>query len=120
MRQAPDRHDADRDAVEDARRLAIQAVLTDWSQVRAGQTAIRADKHEVQSATTALRGYQIEYGDGLRSTLDVLIADQMLRAAQVSLAISRHDTIVAEAALLAAMGRLEPRLLFAQWPASAG
>ena len=120
VRQARDRHDADRDAVEDARRQAAQAVLTDWSRVRAGQTAIHADEHEVQSATTALQGYQIEYGYGLRSTLDVLIADQTLRAAQVALAVSRHDTVVAEAALLAAMGRLEARLLLAQWPASAG
>ena len=120
LRQARDRHDADRDAVEDARRQADQAVLTGWSQMRAGLAAIRADEREVGSAMTALRGYQIEYGYGLRSTLDVLIADQTLRAAQVSLAVSRHDTVVAEAALLAAMGRLEAGVLLAAQQASTG
>jgi len=58
-----------------------------------------------------LKGYQLEYGYGLRSTLDVLIADENLRAAQVSLAESRHDTIVAEASLLAVTGGLDARLL---------
>ncbi len=120
LREARDRHEADHDVVEDAERQAAQAVLTGWSQMRAGLAAIRADERQVRSATNALQGYQIEYGYDLRSTLDVLIADETLRAAQVSLAVSRHDTIVAEAALLAAMGRLEARLLLAPQPGSAG
>ena len=37
----------------------------------------------------------------------MLYADQNLRTAQVELASSRHDTIVAEATLLAVMGRLQ-------------
>lgn len=114
VRQARDRNDSDRDAAETAERQAEQAAATAWSQMRAGIIAIHADDAQVEAAATALKGAQLEYGYGLRSTLDVLIADETLRAAQVSLAQSRHDTIVAEAALLAATGRLEAHLLLAQ------
>jgi outer membrane protein len=79
--------------------------------VSAGTQEIAADEAQVQAASLAMRGYQAEYRFGLRSTLDVLIADQNFRAAQVSLAESRHDTIVAEAALLASIGSLEARTL---------
>jgi outer membrane protein len=79
--------------------------------VAGGRQAVAANEAQVQAASTALRGYQLEYEDGLRTTLDVLIADQNLRAAQVALAQSRHDTILAEASLLSAIGRLEARVL---------
>ncbi len=111
VRQARDRNEADRQAVDTASRQARQAVLTAWSAFRAGMTATQANQDQVRSAATSLRGYQLEYADGLRATLDVLIADENLRAAQVALAQSRHDTILAEAALLAETGRLEARTL---------
>ena len=111
VRQARDRNEADLQGVEAAARQATQAVSIAWSQMQAGVKATRANEGQVRAAATALRGYQAEYGYGLRTTLDVLIADENLRAAQVSLAQSRHDTIVAEADLLAATGRLEARLL---------
>lgn len=111
IRQAEDRNDADRATAAAAARAAEQGVSTAWSAVLAGQAGIAANRTQVAQAATALQGTQLEYADGLRTTLDVLIADQNLRAAQVSLAQSRHDTIVAEASLLAAIGRLEARIV---------
>lgn len=111
VRQAKDRNEADRQAVDAAARQAEQTVLTAWSQVQAGMISIHANEGQAAAAATALKGYQLEYGYGLRSTLDVLIADENLRAAQVSLAESRHDTIVAEASLLAVTGGLDARTL---------
>ena len=111
IRQAEDRHEADRQNEAASGRSAEQNVATAWSAVEAGRAATAANIAQVEAATAALRGYQLEYSDGLRSTLDVLIADQNLRAAQVALAQSRHDTIVAEASLLSAVGRLEARVL---------
>ena len=111
VRQAKDRNEADLQSVEASARQATQAVSIAWSQMRAGFTGTHANEAQVQAAATALRGYQLEYGYGLRSTLDVLIADENLRAAQVSLAQSKHDTVVAESDLLAATGRLEARWL---------
>ena len=107
IRAAEDQHEADQQAAEGAARQADQAVRTAWSQVRNGEASITAGTAEVEAAKTALRGDQAEYQYGLRSTLDVLIADQNLRAAQVGLVQSRHDTIVAEATLLEQTGNLE-------------
>jgi outer membrane protein len=111
IRQARDQFETARQAVESSRRAAVQGVVTAWQQVQSGLLAIRAGTAQVASATTALRGYQLEYGYGMRSTIDVLIADENLRAAEVSLAQSRHDTIVAEASLLATIGRLSAAAL---------
>ena len=52
----------------------------------------------------------------MRTTLDVLIADENLRAAQLSLAQSRHDAFLASAAVLLVCGRLEIRGLIPAEP----
>ncbi|OAJ66410.1 TolC family outer membrane protein [Gluconobacter cerinus] len=107
IRQARNIDEQARENIELARRTALQDVATNWHAVENGLQAISAGIAEVKSGETSLKGYQIEYGYGLRSTTDVLYADQNLRSAQVELASSRHDTIVAEATLLAAMGQLQ-------------
>lgn len=107
IRQARAKDEQARQNVELAKRTALQSVVTNWRAVENGLEAIKAGMAEVQSGEMTLKGYQLEYGYGLRTTTDVLYADQNLRAAQVELASSRHDTIVAEAMLLAAMGRLQ-------------
>jgi len=111
VRQAQARHEADEQAIGVASRQVTQAVTAAWEQAQAGAQEIIANEGQVAAAGTALKGYQLEYGDGLRTTLDVLIADENLRSAQVALAQSRHDAIVAQAALLAAIGELEARVL---------
>ena len=116
VRQAEAKHEADRQTADMAARQATAAVATAWSAAEAGARQIAANTGQVKAAETALRGNQLEYGYGLRTTLDVLIADENLRAAQVALAQSRHDTIVAQAALLAATGRLEARWLLPDQP----
>lgn len=107
IRQAREKDELARQNVELARRTAIQAVTTNWRAVENGKQEISAGEAQVRSGQTTLKGYQLEYGYGLRSTTDVLYADQNLRSAQVDLAASRHDTIVAEAQLLAAIGGLQ-------------
>ena len=118
VRQASARREAARQAVLAASLQARQDVVTAWARMQATEVATAVSKRQVAAATTALRGYQIEYRYGLRSTLDVLIADENLRAAQVSLVGARHDTVVAEAALLAATGDLEARVLLPDEPRS--
>ncbi len=117
IRQAESRHNADQAAEAASIRFAEQNVATAWSAVINGRASVAASQAQVQAAATSLRGYQLEFADGLRSTLDVLIADQNLRAAQVALAQTRHDTLVAEASLLFVVGRLEARFLLAGEPA---
>lgn len=107
VRQATAQNGSDRVAIEAARRQMVQGVAQGWNQLLAGRAAVKAGEAQVKAAETALQGAQAEYGFGLRTTLDVLISDENLRAAQLSLAQSRHDVFLAEAALLQACGRLE-------------
>ncbi|MBS0961378.1 TolC family outer membrane protein [Acetobacter thailandicus] len=111
IRQARDKNEQASQNVELARRTALQTINTQWYAVENGREAVRAALKEVQSGELTLRGYQLEYNYGKRSTTDVLYADQNLRAAQIDLATSRHDIVVAEASLLAAMGRLQAKYL---------
>jgi outer membrane protein len=48
-----------------------------------------------------------EYAVGLRTTIDILVADQSYRSAQLAVASARADVRVAQAALLRATGRLD-------------
>jgi outer membrane protein len=106
IRQAREKDERARQNVELARRQALQTLTANWRAFENGIEAIQAAASEVSSGELTLKGYQLEYANGLRSTTDVLYADQNLRAAQIDLATSRHDTIVAEATVLAATGRL--------------
>jgi outer membrane protein len=64
----------------------------------------------------AAEGTHQEYQVGLRTTIDVLNAEQELRSAQLSQVAARHDEYVAAAGVLAAMGRLEARNLIPSEP----
>jgi outer membrane protein len=111
IRQASAQNSSDRAQIEAARRQVIQATSQAWSLLLAGRAEVRASEAQAEAAATALAGAQAEYGFGLRTTLDVLISDTNLRAAQLSLAESRHDAFLAEAAVLEASGRLELKAL---------
>jgi outer membrane protein len=116
VRSAIAQNASDRINIEAARRAAVQQTAQAWYQLLAGQQQTVANQAQVTAAEDALKGVQLEYGYGLRSTLDVLIADQNLRSAQVALAGSRHDTYVAEAQVLSAVGRLEAAWLLPNEP----
>ena len=61
----------------------------------------------MRAATVAAEGVRQEAQVGLRTTLDVLNQELELRNAEVTLASARRNEYVAQANLLAAMGRLE-------------
>ncbi len=111
VRAAVAQNTSDRIAIETARRQVVQAVSSDWSQLLSGRAGVVAGQAGVEAATMTLKGSQAEYGFALRTTLDVLIADENLREAQITLAESRHDTYLAEASVLDVSGRLETRYL---------
>ncbi|WP_037523589.1 TolC family outer membrane protein [Sphingomonas sp. Mn802worker] len=93
--------------VEAAGRDATRAADTAWANLAAARARVTADTSAVTAAEKALAGIKAEYGYGLRTTLDIVIADQSLRGAQLSLAASRSDLMVYEASLLAAVGALD-------------
>ncbi|WP_277978992.1 TolC family outer membrane protein [Sphingomonas phyllosphaerae] len=94
----------DHDAAE---REAVRTADTAWANAAAARARVDAGERAVAAATRALEGVRAEYSLGLRSTLDILIADQSLRGAQLSLAGARSDLLVNQAALLRATGALD-------------
>ncbi len=116
VRQATAQNSSDRVAIEATRRQVVQSVAQAWNQLLSGRAGVKAGQAQVAAAETALKGAQAEYVYGLRTTLDVLISDENLRAAQLTLAQSRHDALLAEAAVLDASGRLEAKDLLPAEP----
>lgn len=108
VRQAEATLRAERFQVEASRREAVRAADAAWAAATAAQGRLEANIAGLAAADTALKGVRAEYGFGLRSTIDILVADQSFRAAQLAIASARTDVLVAQAALLRATGRLGP------------
>jgi outer membrane protein len=89
----------------------VLAVSQAWNTMASSKANVISDEEQVRSARVAFEGSQEEYRVGLRTTLDVLIAQQTLRDAELALVQARHDAYVAQAGVLGAMGRLEARYL---------
>lgn len=116
IRQAVATDTSARVQIDVARRTAIQTVSQAWSQRYAAQLNTAVQAAQVKAAQTAFDGMRVEYRAGLRQTLEVLIAQETLTAAEVSLATARHDAYVADALLLNAVGRMEARVLLQGQP----
>jgi outer membrane protein len=113
IRSAIAQNNADRISIEGSRRQVILQVSQAWNTMASSRANVTSDEEQVRAARVAFEGSQEEYKVGLRTTLDVLIAQQNLRDAELSLVQARHDAYTAEAGLLGAMGRLEARYLVA-------
>jgi outer membrane protein len=111
IREARERENAARIQIETQRRNVLQRVSQSWNQMQASRAALVANEEQVRAARVAFEGVRAEQQVGLRTTLDVLNAQQELRNAELALLQSRRNAYVAGAALLNAMGVLEARNL---------
>ena len=93
--------------VEGERRTTLQTVSSAYAQSISARSTLAAGQEAVRAATVAAEGVRQEAQVGLRTTLDVLNQELELRSAEVTLATARRNEYVAQANLLAAMGRLE-------------
>ncbi|TDW58888.1 outer membrane protein [Novosphingobium sp. PhB55] len=107
VRQAEANNRAERFQADAAEREVIRAADSAWATLKAAQGRLQADVEGLAAADVALKGVRTEYGFGLRSTIDILVADQSFRGAQLAVALARSDLLVAQAALLRAAGRLD-------------
>lgn len=107
VRKAAEQDVSDRFNIEATRRTVVQQVSNAWNTALAARAAAQADVRAVETSRRYFSDTEQEYRVGQRSTLDVLIAEQALRAAEVAAAQAEHDGYLAQAALLAAVGRLE-------------
>ncbi len=111
VRQAIERENSARVRVEAARRDLVQQLSQAWSVLIATRSNIEANEVQVRSARIAFEGTQEERKLGLRTTLEVLSAQQNLSAAQLTLLNSRRDSYLAEVTLLSVIGQLEAAFL---------
>jgi outer membrane protein len=111
VRAALENDNGQRIAVETARRQAVQSVSQAWNQILAARIGVEANERQVAADKIAFEGARQELKIGIRTTLDVLNAEQELQNAQLALVNAKHDLYVANAALLSAMGRLEIQYL---------
>ncbi len=98
--------------VEGQRRVVLQNVSSAYAQLVSARSTVTAGEQAVRAASVAAEGVRQEAQVGLRTTLDVLNQELELRSAQVALVSARRNEYVAQAAVLAAMGRLQgPQLV---------
>ena len=116
IRAAIERNNADKITIETQRRSVLQTITQDWNLLIAARANIVSTDEQVRASNIAAEGTHQEEQVGLRSTLDVLNAEQELRAAQLSQVTAVHDEYVAAASVLGAMGRLEARNLIPSEP----
>ena len=112
--QSIELNNADRFNIEAVRRGVVQNVANFWSQMIAADKAITAHEIQIKAAETAFKGMRLEYRSGERSTLDVLIAEETLRDAELQLINSRHDLYIAKANIARQLGRLEVGIFSSQ------
>jgi len=114
--QARDRNSGDRERIEEARRVMVQAVVDAWNGVATAQRNLVVQQAQLASARVLDEGTFQEYRAGLRSTFDVLFAHGSLRDAEIALVSTRRDLYVAQATLLRQIGLLEARSILSQTP----
>jgi outer membrane protein len=106
VRQAEATYRAEQFTTDAAQREVERQVDAAWGTLAAARRRLEADIEGLAAADLALKGVRAEYGFDLRSTLDILVADQSFRSAQLAVARSRTDVLIAESALLRATGRM--------------
>jgi outer membrane protein len=107
IRAALEQDNADRQALEQARRATIQSVSVAWNQILAARSGLSASLEQKDAAALAFDGVKQEFRAGLRTVFEFVQAEQGIRDAELSVVNARHDAYVADAALLAAVGRLD-------------
>ena len=97
--------------VDVSRDQVRNAVTSAWTQYTAAREGIDANRALVSAAQLALNGVIEERNVGQRTTLDVLNAQADVITAQINLASSEHDVVVASYAILSAIGHLSTERL---------
>jgi outer membrane protein len=93
------------------RRQVNEQVARSWSALIAAQAVILSSQEQVKANELAFEGVEQEAQVGLRTTLDVLDAEQELLNARVTLVSAEHDASLAAYGLLATTGQLTARKL---------
>ena len=107
-RQNEARARSDRRNVE---RLVRESVSTAWSGYLAAQSQMESTSEQARANELAFEGVEAEAAVGLRTTLDVLNAEQELLNARLAFEQAERDAYVAAYRVLQAIGAVNPAFL---------
>ncbi|MDZ4776565.1 MAG: TolC family outer membrane protein [Alphaproteobacteria bacterium] len=96
---------------EEVRRSVVSQTTSAWNDYAASQRVIEASKEQVRANELALEGVEQEQQVGLRTTLDVLDAQQELLDSQLAVIRAERDAYVAAHGLLLSIGKLDAKSL---------
>ena len=97
--------------LEDAIRTNDTNVASAWSSLQSSESFLNSVKVQVSAARIANEGIAAEYERGSRTTLDVIQSNTLLLDAQISLANSEKNYLMAQYNLLKAVGLLNSQYL---------
>jgi outer membrane protein len=97
--------------LDDAVKTNETNVATAWSSLEASESFLNSVKAQVRAAQIANDGIAAEYERGSRTTLDVIQSNTLLLSAQLSLASSEKNYLMAQYNLLKAVGLLNSQYL---------
>ena len=97
--------------LDDAIRTNETNVSSMWSSLESSKSFLASVKAQVRAAKIANDGIVAEYERGSRTTLDVIQSNALLLSAQISLASSEKNYLMAQYNLLKAVGLLNSQYL---------
>ncbi len=97
--------------LDDAVRTSETNVASAWSSLESSESFLNSVKVQVKAAEIANEGIAAEYERGSRTTLDVIQSNALLLSAQISLASSEKNYLMAQYNLLKAVGLLNSQYL---------
>jgi len=97
--------------LDDAVRTNETNVASAWSSLQSSESFLNSVKVQVSAAEIANEGIAAEYERGSRTTLDVIQSNSLLLSAQISLASSEKNYLMAQYSLLKAVGLLNSQYL---------
>jgi outer membrane protein len=106
VRQAKETAGQRRFDADVARAEVLSLVRAYWGALQAAKTQVAAAQTQIAAAERALYGVREEAKAGVRTTLEILIAQQELLSARIALISAQRDRVVASYAVLSSLGRL--------------
>ena len=97
--------------LDDVVRTNETTVASAWSSLQSSESFLSSVKVQVKSSQIAYEGIAAEYERGSRNTLDVIQSNALLLSAQISLANSEKNYLMAQYNLLKAVGLLNSQYL---------
>ncbi len=97
--------------LDDAVRTNETNVASAWSSLQSSESFLNSVKVQVGASQIAYEGVTAEYERGSRTTLDVIQSNALLLSAQISLAVSEKNYLMAQYNLLKAVGLLNSQYL---------